>query len=64
MPAEPSTTELLSEEVVEATTLPTLDDAELESLHEFKMVGAAEHPLTADGVRIASGVGSLGTAAP
>jgi len=61
MHAGPPTTELLPESGTETTTPPTLDDARLSSLHSLEKVDTAEHPQ--EGTRIASGVGSSGTAA-
>ena len=64
MPAEPPTTvELLSDEEVEATTPPTLDEAELESLHGLETVGATEDALIAYGARVTGGVSSSGIVA-
>ena len=63
MPAAPSTTELLPEDGIEATTPPTLDVAELESPHGLERVGNAEHLRAAGGARVTSGVDSSGIVA-
>ena len=62
MPVEPSTSELLPEDGIEATTPLDPDDNELESPHGFKGVGIVEHLRAADGVRVTSGINSSGTA--
>ena len=59
----PTTIELLSNKEVEATAPPTLNEAELGSLHALETVGAAEDPPAADDARIADGIGSSGAAA-
>jgi len=58
----PSTAELLPEDGIEATTPPALDGAKLESQHGLKGAGTVEHPLVADGARVASSIGSSRTA--
>jgi len=55
-----STTTLLPEDGIEAMVPLTLDDVGLESSHGLERVDATEHLLSADGARIAGGIGSSG----
>ena len=59
----PTTIELLSNKEVEATAPPTLNEAELGSLHALETVGAAEDPPAADDVRVTGNAGSSRTSA-
>ena len=55
---EPSTTGLLPEDEIEATTLTTLDDTDFESSHELERVGIAKHPQATNSARVTDGINS------